>query len=93
MGGKKVKDRLTLLVRISMAKEKLPFLMINSLFLRYQVIAPGVLSQCLAWMTGELVKWNIKLSCKNRHVLLVIGNCLAHRHDLKLSYINIKFLL
>ena len=87
-GGKKAKECLTVLVRASMAGEKLLFLMIGKsksprCFSGIKSLPLEYSANAKAWMTGELFcqwleKWNIKLSCKNRHVLIVIDNCPAH---------------
>ena len=96
-GGKKAKERLTILVGAGMDGEKLPLLVIGkSKSPRFS----GVKSYSAnpkAWMNGDLFhqwlqKWNRKLSGKNRHVLLVIDNCPTHPHDLQLTNITIKFL-
>ena len=100
-GGKKSKERRTVLVCASMAGEKGPMLVIGksktprcfagvkSLPLPYQ-------GNSKAWMTADifedyLKKWNWRLAQQNGHILLVVDNCRAHPH-LVLSNITLKFL-
>ena len=83
-GVKKQKDRLTVLVGVSMSGKKLPLLVIGksksprcfsgikSLQLEYK-------SNTKAWVTGEifqgwLERWNRQLVSQKRSVLLVIDN-------------------
>ena len=102
VGGKKAKDRFTVLVGESMAGEKLPLLVIGKLksprcFSGVRSLPLECNANAKAWMTGHLFsqwldKWNGKLALKNWHVLLVIDNCPAHPHNLSLSNIKIVFL-
>ena len=101
-GGKKAKERLTILVGAGMDGEKLPLLVIGKsksprCFSGVKSLPLEYSANPKAWMNGDLFhqwlqKWNRKLSGKNRHVLLVIDNCPAHPHDLQLTNITIKFL-
>ena len=103
-GGKKPKDRLTVLVGASMTGEKLPLLVIGKsksprCFAGVRSLPLQYTANTKAWMTSEiftshLEKWNRKLHAKNHHVLLILDNCPAHPHTLcnQFSNITLQFL-
>ena len=101
-GGKKSKERLTVLVGASMTGEKLPLLVIGKAknprcFKGVRNLPLEYTANRNAWMTGDifkdyLKKWNSKLSKAHRTVLLIIDNCPAHPPRLSLSNIVMKFL-
>lgn len=100
-GGKKSKDRLTVMVCASMAGEKVPLLVIGKAkkprcFAGVQNLPLTYLGNSKAWMTSDifkdyLQKWNQKLAYQNRHILLIVDNCRAHPH-LNCTNISLKFL-
>jgi hypothetical protein len=102
-GGKKAKDRITLLLCCSATGEKLDPLIIGKsakprclrgvnlklLKIRYE-------SNRKAWMTRDIFhSWlkamNNKFQRQNRKILLFVDNCSAHP-DVQLSNIKVKFL-
>ena len=102
-GGKKAKERITLLLCCSATGEKLEPLIIGksanprcfrginvrTLNIRYE-------SNRRAWMTRDIfVAWlkslNNKFRRQNRKILLFVDNCSAHP-DIQLSNIKLKFL-
>ena len=102
VGGKKQKDRLTVLVGASMTGIKLPLLVIGKskhprCFAGTRYLPLDYLANSKAWMTsdifeGWLKKWSKKLKGERRSVLLVVDNCPAHPRGLDIEHIAIKFL-
>ena len=100
-GGKKSKDRLTVLVCASMAGKKASLLVIGKsisprCFAGVKNLPLTYIGNSKAWMTSDifkdyLQKWNRKLVCQNRCILLIVDNCHAHPH-LSLTNIRLKFL-
>ena len=99
-GGKRAKERVTILVGASMTGEKLPLFMIG----RYdkprcfkdvkQLPIDMYRSNKKAWMTSALfeewiTKWDKKL---NRKVALILDNCAAHPKLTALKNIELFFL-
>ena len=101
-GGKKAKERLTVLVCGSMAGEKLPLLVTGRsksprCFAGVKNLPVAYEANAKAWMTGDLFRkwlqtWNNKLVLKSRNVLLIVDNCPAHPKDVDLTNITVKFL-
>ena len=101
-GGKKSKERLTVLVGASMVGEKLPLLVIGKAksprcFKGVRNLPLEYTANRNAWMTGDifedyLKKWNSKLHKAHRSVLVIVDNCTAHPPCLSLSNIVLKFL-
>ena len=100
-GGKKSKDRLTVLVCASMAGEEGPMLVIGKsksprCFAGVKTLPLTYLGNSKAWMTAQifedyLTKWNWRLACQKRHILPIVDNCRSHPY-LNLSNITLKFL-
>ena len=101
-GGKKAKDRLTVLVGASMMGEKLPLVVVGKsksprCFKGVRSVPLDYFANTKAWMTGDLFedivkKWNRQFSKEKRNILLIIDNCPAHPRHLSFSNITIKFL-
>lgn len=101
--GKKIKDRLTVLLTCNMTgSEKLrPFVLgkskkprcfkgVNKLPVEYD-------SNSNAWMTGKIFEnflheWDKKLRRERRKIALLLDNCPAHPPDLALKNIELVFL-
>lgn len=100
-GGKRSKDRLTVLVCASMAGNKVPLLVIGKsksprCFAGIKQLPLTYVGNSKAWMTsvvfkGYLEKWNRTLQRQKRHILVIVDNCPAHPH-LNLSNITLQFL-
>ena len=103
-GGKKVKDRVTVMLCANMSgSEKIPLLVIgkskrprsfpkdlSKLPVQYQTSKN-------AWMTGYIFEWWLKnwdntLRSKKRKVCLLVDNCSAHSKSIPLTNIVLKFL-
>ena len=103
-GGKKAKDRITVLVCANMSgteKEKLMVIGKSKQprqFPRDLTTLPVTYrNSSNAWMTGAIFRehldnWNRRLRMKNRTILLLLDNCSAHPADMTFSNIEIKFL-
>ena len=101
-GGKKAKDRLTVLVGASMMGEKLPLIVIGKsksprCFKGIRSLPLDYTANTKAWMTGDLFedivqKWKHIFSQLGRHILLILDNYLARPRHLSFSNITIKFL-
>ena len=104
-GGKKQKERVTLLLGANMdGTDKLKPLLIGRAknprcFKNIKMSALGVdyQSNGNAWMTSSifsdfLKKWNRRLGIQKRKVLLFMDNCTAHKVNMRLANIDIKFL-
>ncbi|XP_028656953.1 tigger transposable element-derived protein 4-like [Erpetoichthys calabaricus] len=103
-GGKKSKDRVTLLLGANMSGlEKLPALLIGKSFKPRKFKNVKSLSMHYeankkAWMTSELFsKWLKKVDAamvrKKRRIILFIDNCTAHNHIPVMKAVTMKFLL
>ena len=100
-GGKKSKERLTVLEGGSIAGEKLPLLVIGKAkkprcFSGVHCLPLDYEANKRAWMTGDLfrewlAKWNRRLAAAQRDVLLIVDNCPAHPRDLRFTNITMKF--
>ena len=103
-GGKKAKDRITVLLCANMSgTEKYPLLVVGkSKKPRCFPADPKRLPVDYdhsknAWMTGDmfrrwLQKWDTSLRTKKRKICLLIDNCPAHPADVPLTNIILKFL-
>ena len=104
-GGKKSKERITLMIAANMdGTEKLPLLAIGKsakpqCFKNVKNLPVEYKSNKKAWMTGGIfTEWVTKLDRKfsreNRKVLLIVDNCSAHDQDIatKLKSIKLEFL-
>ena len=103
-GGKKAKDRITVLLCANMSgTEKYPLLVVGkSKKPRCFPADPKRLPVDYdhsknAWMTGDmfrrwLQKWDTSLRTKKRKICLLIDNCPAHPADVPLNNIILKFL-
>lgn len=102
-GGKRSKERVTVLVAANMdGTEKLPLLIIGKAlkprcFKNIRTLPAEYTANSKAWMTREIFKqWLIKLDRKfelaHRSVLLVVDNCSAHVVDVDLKAIKLSFL-
>ena len=100
-GGKKSKQRITLLVGANMSgSEKFPLLVIGNSkrprAFKNKVIPVNYKANSKAWMTAELFKetlreWNERLSQQGRRVLLCLDNFSGHSPELQLSNIQLVF--
>ena len=100
-GGKKLKERLTVLVGASMVGEKLPLLVIGKAksprcFKGVRNLPLEYTANRNAWMTGDIIedylkKWNSKRCKARRSVRVIVDNCTAHPPCLSLSNIVVKF--
>ena len=101
-GGKKSKERVTLLLAANMTgTEKLPALVIGKskqprCFKKEQFIPVAYQANKNSWMTSVLfVEWlqklNHKMKMKNRKILMFIDNCPAHPQKVELSNIQLAF--
>lgn len=102
-GGKKAKERLTLLLACSATGEKLDPLIIGKsrnprCFRSFNLRSVGVAyeSNRKAWMTSDIFsKWlvtvNNKMKRKNRNILIIVDNCSAHP-DCQFSNVKLVFL-
>ena len=98
-GGKKAKERLTLLVGGSMTGEKLPLFCIGRYnqprcFKRVERLPITYRANKKAWMTGQLFEewlrqWDSQL---NRRVAVILDNCTAHPKLNDLQHIQLVFL-
>lgn len=103
-GGKKAKDRITVLLCANMSgTEKYPLLVVGkSKRPRCFPADPKLLPVDYdhsknAWMTGDmfrrwLQKWDTSLRAKKRKICLMVDNCPAHPADVPLTNIVLKFL-
>ncbi|XP_006004800.1 tigger transposable element-derived protein 4-like [Latimeria chalumnae] len=103
-GGKKAMDRITLLCCANMDRtEKWPLMVIGKskspcCFPKDHSKLPVInRNSAKAWMTSSLFQewlknWERELNLQNRHVCLLIDNCLAHSINVNLSHIVLKFL-
>jgi hypothetical protein len=98
-GGKKAKDRVTVLVGASMSGEKLPLLVIGRFgkprcFHGIRHIPVKYRANGKAWMTGQLFEeWVRKLDRSlTRKILLVVDNCPAHPRVSGLAKVHLLFL-
>lgn len=103
-GGKKSKERVTILVAANMdGSEKLPLLIIgksaNPRCFKGKHIPAEYRSNAKAWMTSAIFsEWVLaldrKFSLQGRKVLLVVDNCSAHDPDVsrRLHAIRLEFL-
>lgn len=103
VGGKRSKDRVTIMVGANMTgTEKLPlFIVCKSAkprcFKNIRTLPAEYASNRKAWMTGALFKqWLVRLDRKfqlrNRNVALVVDNCSAHKIDVELKAVKLIFL-
>jgi hypothetical protein len=100
-GGKRAKDRVTVLVGASAAGEKLPLLIIGRFgkprCFKNSTIPLEYMSNRKAWMTGDifssyLKKMDRQMRDKNRKIALILDNCSAHPHIGDLTNISLYFL-
>ena len=102
-GGKRSKERLTVLVCSNMSgSEKIPLLVIGKsakprCFKNVKTLPTGYTSNKKAWMTSEIfINWITKLDKKFQHqrrkVAMVIDNCPAHPHVRGLKNVTLIFL-
>ena len=102
-GGKKSKERVTVLICTNMTgTEKCPLLTIGKFknprcFRNISCLPTHYEANKNAWMTAvifenRLRKWNAKLSQKRRKIVLFLDNCSAHPHVEDLEYIELVFL-
>ena len=102
-GGKKSKERLTVLVCSNMSgTEKLPLLVIGKsknlrCFKNVRTLPTDYLANKKAWMTSDIFKdWLVKLDKKfvrqKRRVAMVVDNCPAHPRVKNLKAITLVFL-
>uniref|UniRef100_A0A3B3Q9M8 HTH CENPB-type domain-containing protein n=1 Tax=Paramormyrops kingsleyae TaxID=1676925 RepID=A0A3B3Q9M8_9TELE len=102
-GGKKSKDRLTVLVAANMdGSQKLPLYVIGKsktprCFKQTKVLPCDYDGQSRAWITGDLFsawvkKWDRKFQAEKRKVALIVDNCRAHPDVPGLKAITIFYL-
>lgn len=102
-GGKRSKERITVMVAANMAgTEKLPLFVIGKslkprCFKNIRTLPTEYAANGKAWMTADLFKrwlttWDRKLELRNRKVLLIVDNCSAHKMDVELKAIELAFL-
>ncbi|XP_039602214.1 tigger transposable element-derived protein 4-like [Polypterus senegalus] len=102
-GGKKSKERVTLLLGANMSGlEKLPALFIGKslkprCFKNVKSLPVHYEANKKAWMTSQLFsKWQRKVDAamvrKKRKIILFINNCTAHNHITVMKGVTIKFL-
>ena len=102
-GGKKSKDRLTVLVAANMdGSQKLPLYVIGKsknprCFKQTKVLPCDYDGQPCAWITGDLFvawvkKWDRKFQEEKRKAALIVDNCRAHPHVHGLKAITIFYL-
>ncbi|XP_064410227.1 tigger transposable element-derived protein 4-like [Latimeria chalumnae] len=103
-GGKKAMDRITLLCCANMdGTEKRSLMVIGKskspcCFPKDHSKLPVIYrNSAKAWMTSSffqewLKNWERELRLQNRHVCLLIDNCLAHSVNVNLSHVVLKFL-
>ncbi|XP_064414294.1 tigger transposable element-derived protein 4-like [Latimeria chalumnae] len=103
-GDKKGMDRITLLCCANMdGTEKRPLMVIGKsksphCFPKDHLKLPVIYrNSAKTWMTSSLFQewlknWERELHLQNRHVCLLIDNCLAHSVNVNLSHIVLKFL-
>ena len=102
-GGKKSKERVTVLVCANMSgSEKLPLLTIGKFkqprcFRGVSCLPTEYEANSTAWMTSVvfeawLRKWDTRLNRKGRKIALFVDNCTAHPHIQELQSIELIFL-
>lgn len=100
-GGKRSKERITVLNTCSMTGEKFPLLVIGKFlrprcFKNVKKLPVNYRANTKAWMTGDLFReylQSLNESCKrkNRKVALILDRCTAHPH-VDLSNVELIFL-
>lgn len=101
VGGKLSKVRITILVAANMSgTEKRKLLVIgksaNPRYFKNEQLSIKYKSNSKAWMTSEiftneLMEWDERLRRKNRNIVLLVDNCLAHP-AVKLNQIKLIFM-
>lgn len=102
-GGKRSKERVTVLVAANMTgTEKVPLFVIGKAlkprcFKNIRSLPTEYAANKKAWMTGDLFrKWLLKFDRRmelgGRRVLLVVDNCSAHKVDVELRATKLVFL-
>uniref|UniRef100_A0A3B3RCK7 DDE-1 domain-containing protein n=1 Tax=Paramormyrops kingsleyae TaxID=1676925 RepID=A0A3B3RCK7_9TELE len=100
-GGKKSKDRLTVLVAANMDEKTLLYVIgkskIPRCFKQTKVLPCDYDGQPRAWITGDLFsawvkKWDRKFQAEKRKVALIVDNCRAHPDVPGLKAITIFYL-
>ncbi|XP_045167549.2 tigger transposable element-derived protein 4-like [Mercenaria mercenaria] len=102
-GGKRSKERLTVLVCANMTgTDKLPLFVIGKsakprCFKNKQTLPTKYSSNAKAWMTSEIfIAWlkdlDAALNKRRRNIALVVDNCPAHPNFKKLEHIELVFL-
>lgn len=104
VGGKKAKDRVTILVCANMSGSEKKKLMVIGKSKRPRCFPRDVsklpvkyTSSSNAWMTGQIFEehldtWNRSLRCQAKKILLLLDNCSAHPPTMKFSNIEVFFL-
>lgn len=102
-GGKRSKERITVLVAANMTgTEKVPLFVVGKAhkprcFKNIRTLPTEYSANSKAWMTGELFKkWLLKFDRRmelgKRQVLLIVDNCSAHKVDAELKATRLVFL-
>ncbi len=101
-GQKKIKERITALVCISMSGKKEELFVIGKsrnprCFKKIKKLPVCYKANSSAWMTGDLFKtwlfkWDERLTQKRRRILLLVDNCSAHPSGLQLQNIQLEYL-